>query len=487
MTNEIKIAGLGSGDLDQIPYGIYKTMKKAGFCYVRTMDHPVIDELASEGIRFESFDSIYEKHDGFERVYEEISETLLNLASEGDVIYAVPGHPMVAEKTVQLLLEKGPKHDTAITILGGQSFLDALFQAVGIDPIEGFQLLDGTSLDADQISISQHVIIGQVYDQLTASDVKLTLMEKLPDDYEVWIVTAAGTASEKTVIVPLYELDHNMELNNLTSVYVPPVQKDELLYREFFKAKKIIAKLRSPEGCPWDKEQTHESLKKYLIEETYELIDAIDAEDDEEMISELGDILLQVLLHAQIGEDEGMFSIGDVIESLSSKMIRRHPHVFGDVEVETSGDVLVNWQKIKDQENPDAKKGSLLDSVEKSLPQLLKAYDYQKQAGKAGFDWDSPLPMWEKIAEEIKEAKDEIEAGNMDLLKKELGDIFFALVNICRYYSINPEEALHSTNRKFYDRFRYIEIQIEEKNSSFAEYTLSQLDELWEEAKKKGY
>ncbi|PLT30849.1 nucleoside triphosphate pyrophosphohydrolase [Peribacillus deserti] len=487
MANEIKVIGLGSGELSQIPYGIYKTLKEAGHCFVRTMDHPVIRELSEEGITFASFDSIYEKHGQFEEVYEEISNILLSAAKEQNILYAVPGHPMVAEKTVQLLLEKGPSLSIEINIEGGQSFIDSLFQAAGFDPIDGFQLLDGTSLRADELMITGHVIIGQVYDQFTASEVKLTLMEKLPDEYEVYIITAAGSSAEQIKKVHLYELDHGMELNNLTSIYVPPVKKEEWLYKEFFKAKQIIAALRGPGGCPWDQEQTHESLKKYLIEETYELIDAIDQGDEEQMIGELGDILLQVLLHAQIGEDEGLFSISDVIGSLSSKMVRRHPHVFGDVQVKDSEDVIANWQKIKETEGSAEKKEHMLDSVETSLPQLLTAYEYQKKASKAGFDWKEPEPMWEKVFEEIKEVQTEIKADNMDALKKELGDVFFALVNVCRYYSINPEEAVHATNRKFYNRFAYIENRLQEKGAAFEEYTLEELDSLWEEAKNKGY
>ncbi len=167
-----------------------------------------------------------------------------------------------------------------------------------IDPIEGFQLLDGTSLQRDEIQIRQHVIIGQVYDAFVASEVKLTLMEKYPDDYEVFLVTAAGSKEEKVRKLPLYELDHDMTLDNLTSLYVPPIVEQAQAYKEFSTLRHIITDLRGPNGCPWDKEQTHLSLKKYLIEEAYELLAAIDQDDIENMIEELGDVLLQIMLHA---------------------------------------------------------------------------------------------------------------------------------------------------------------------------------------------
>ncbi|MGE1165099.1 tetrapyrrole methylase family protein/MazG family protein [Peribacillus simplex] len=488
--NEITIIGLGAGDLDQLPLGIYKKLTQTEQCFVRTIDHPVIGDLKREGINFTAFDEIYEKHDQFEAVYEEIAETLLQEASSRSVLYAVPGHPMVAEKTVQLLLEKGPSLGIAIKLEGGQSFLDPLFQAVQIDPIEGFQLLDGTDLSPDDLHITQHMIIGQVYDAFSASNVKLTLMEKLPDDYEVYIVTAAGSSQEKVTKCALFELDRQMELSNLTSVYVPPVREEALRYREFSKLRQVIAELRGPGGCPWDKKQTHESLKKYLIEEAYELIDSIDEEDDEGMVGELGDVLLQVMLHSQIGEDEGMFTVDDVIEGITAKMIRRHPHVFGDVEVNGEEDVLVNWQKIKEDEKGSETKASIsiLDGIEKSLPNLIRAEEYQKRAAKVGFDWDEVSEAWKKVIEEVQELEEEILSPNRDVerIKSELGDLFFALVNISRYYDIQAEEAVYKANQKFHQRFTYIEESIQRADKKFEDYTLEELDSYWDEAKAKG-
>ncbi|MFJ7931977.1 nucleoside triphosphate pyrophosphohydrolase [Peribacillus sp. NPDC096448] len=488
--NEITIIGLGAGDLEQLPLGIYKKLIQTEQCYVRTVDHPVIGDLKREGINFTAFDGIYEKHDQFEAVYEEIAGTLLQEASNRSILYAVPGHPMVAEKTVQLLLEKGPALGIAIKLEGGQSFLDPLFQAVRIDPIEGFQLLDGTDLSPDDLHITQHMIIGQVYDAFSASDVKLTLMEKLPDDYVVYIVTAAGSSQEKVTKCALFELDRQMELSNLTSVYVPPVKDEALRYREFSKLRRVIAELRGPDGCPWDKKQTHESLKKYLIEEAYELIDSIDEGDDEGMVGELGDVLLQVMLHSQIGEDEGMFTIDDVIEGITAKMIRRHPHVFGDVEVNGEEDVLVNWQKIKEDEKGSETKAlkSILDGIEKSLPNLLRAEEYQKRAAKVGFDWDEVSEAWKKVREEVQELEEEILSPNRDVerIKSELGDLFFALVNISRYYDIQAEEAVYKANQKFHQRFTYIEECIQRADKKFEDYTLEELDSYWDEAKAKG-
>lgn len=479
---KIVVIGLGAGDLNQLPYGVYKVLTEEKNIYLRTNEHPIVAELQQNGFSFTSFDYVYEKNSEFSAVYEEISETLLERAKESSVIYAVPGHPLVAERTVQLLLEKGPERGIEIEIGGGQSFLDAMFQALKIDPIEGFQLLDGTDLSRDMLRINTHTIIGQVYDQFVASEVKLSLMEKLPDEYQVAIVTAAGSKEEKVKWIPLYELDRETEVHNLTSVYVPPVTNDQVLYREFSTFRQIIADLRGPNGCPWDKKQTHQSLKKYLIEEAYELIEAINNEDIDNMIEELGDVLLQVMLHAQIGEDDGYFTIEDIVEGISEKMVRRHPHVFGDVEAETEEEVLTNWQEIKQQEKGNVQP-SLLGGVGKGLPNLLKAKELQKEAARVGFDWPDINPVLDKVKEELVELQEAKQSGNQVEIELEFGDLLFALVNVARHYQIDPEEALFKTNQKFSRRFGYIEKKVAESGRSFSDYKLEELDTFWNEAK----
>ncbi|MBS4210809.1 nucleoside triphosphate pyrophosphohydrolase [Bacillus sp. FJAT-50079] len=485
--NELLIIGLGAGQLDQMPLGVYKQLKNTGRpLFLRTKEHPVVEELIDEQIAFSSFDEIYEKHDQFAAVYEEIAETLLERAAESDLIYAVPGHPLVAERTVQLLMERGAARGIDVKIGGGQSFLDSLFTAVKVDPVDGFQLLDGTMLRKEDIMIHQHIIISQVFDAFIASDVKLTLMDKYPDDYPVTIVTAAGSEWEEVKEIPLFELDRQVELSNLTSLYVPPIPSREYAYKEFSTLREIIAELRGPKGCPWDKKQTHQSLKKYLIEESYELLEAIDHDDIDDMTEELGDVLLQVLLHAQIGEDDGMFSIEDVIESISEKMIRRHPHVFGNAKADSPAEVKENWEKIKAAEKgANKEKVTLLATVGKGLPALLKAYEYQKEAGKVGFDWDQPGPAIEKVREELQEFELELANDNQQEQLNELGDLLFAVINVSRLAGIHPEEALQTANDKFSKRFSYVEMKVLESGKPFEEFDLVQLDQFWNEAKTR--
>lgn len=481
----IKIIGLGAGDMDQLSLGIYRAIKQANTVWIRTLDHPLVAKLADEGVTFKSCDRMYEEATDFSTVYERITERLLEEAvqSEDDLVYAVPGHPLVAEETVQQLLKQ---QEVNVEIMGGGSFLDAMFTTLRIDPIEGFQLLDGLTMDVDDPALTSHLIIAQVFDAMSASEVKLKLMERLPDTYPVTIVNGAGTSKEQIKTVPLYELDRETVLSNLTALYVPPVKEDQLLNREFDRLRGIIRTLRGPGGCPWDQKQTHESLKRHLIEEAYELLEAIDEEDDDHIAEELGDILLQVMLHAQIGEDAGYFTIHDVIGILSEKMVRRHPHVFSDVEVDDAEDVITNWEAIKAKEAGRADRSSVLDGIPKGLPGLLSALKLQKKAGKVGFDWGSEEPMWEKLFEEIHEWAQEVHAESSKRSMKEFGDVLFAFVNIARFHGIDPEEAIRQTNEKFRRRFDFVAEQVLESGKKWDQFSLEELDLWWNEAKEKG-
>ncbi|MEK4563155.1 nucleoside triphosphate pyrophosphohydrolase [Alkalihalobacillus sp. FSL R5-0424] len=480
---KIHIVGLGAGDLDQMPMGLYRHLKVARNLFVRTNDHPVLTELAEESLTWNSFDKTYEKHDQFEAVYEEITETLLEEAKKEDITYAVPGHPFVAERTIQLLVGRAEASGVELQFLGGTSFLDSMYTALKIDPIEGSQILDGTHFKRDEFQLTQHLIIVQVYDAMIASDVKLTLMERLPDEYEVVVATAVGSKNESLLRVPLHELDRVTTLNNLTAVYVPPVRDERLLREEFATLRQVIATLRGPDGCPWDKKQTHESLKPYLIEEAYEVLDAIDQEDDEHLVEELGDVLLQVMLHAQIGEDAGWFSIQDVLAAVTNKMIRRHPHVFGEGTANTADEVLTNWDAIKKEEKTGEEMG-LLSNIPTALPGLMKAIALQKAAAKVGFDWKEVEPIWDKLDEEVKEWKDELAGTNKEKMEAELGDVLFTIANVARFYKLDAEQAIARTNTKFKKRFEYIEERVKEQGKQMTDLGLDELEAIWQKSKQ---
>ncbi|QDZ04092.1 MazG nucleotide pyrophosphohydrolase domain-containing protein [Staphylococcus argenteus] len=358
MANTITIVGLGNYDIDDLPLGIYKFLKAQDIVYARTIDHPVVQSLKDE-LAFESFDHVYEKHDQFEDVYDEIVEKLVTLSSEKDIVYAVPGHPRVAETTTVKLQAFADNHaNINVEISGGKSFIDDVFEAVNIDPNDGFTLLDATSLQEVTLNVRTHTLITQVYSAMVAADLKITLMERYPDDYPVQIVTGAhSNGAENIVTCPLYELDHDEKaFNNLTSVFIPKITTQSYLYNDFDFATEVIDTLVDDEkGCPWDKAQTHDTLKRYLLEETFELFEAIDNEDDWHMIEELGDILLQVLLHTSIGKKEGYMDIKEVITGLNTKMIHRHPHIFGNAHAESIEDLKEIWTKAKEAEGKQSR------------------------------------------------------------------------------------------------------------------------------------
>jgi tetrapyrrole methylase family protein/MazG family protein len=483
VNSKITIVGLGYGNEDSLSIGTWKMLQSGDPIFLRTENHPISPWLVKQGVDISTFDHIYEKHDQFDSVYREIADVLLSIAEEHDhIIYAVPGHPMVAERTVQLLLQEGPAASIVIDIQGGGSFLDIGFARLGIDPVEGFQLLDGTDLTESHALVpNHHILIGQVYSSLVASDVKLTLMQVYPDDYEVVIADALGVAGkEKIIRVPLYELDRQECFTNLTSVYVPPAREESVYYKQFSFLLQTMKKLRSPEGCPWDREQTHESLRSYLIEEAYEFIDAIHQEDDQAMIEELGDVLLQVIFHAVVAEERYGFEIGDVIQTLNEKLIRRHPHVFGTAIADTPDEVIQTWDAVKQKEGK-RKKDSILDDIPKSFPAILTAFEQQKKAAKVGFDWDNVDGVLEKMKEELTELA---EASNPTEREKELGDVLFTAINIARFYKVDPELALYQTTRKFDRRFRYVERRAKEFGQPMGNYALEQLEIWWQEAKQ---
>lgn len=250
----------------------------------------------------------------------------------------------------------------------------------------------------------------------------------------------------------------------------------------FQKLVDIMTLLRSNDGCPWDKVQTSESIKPYLIEETYEVIEAIDEKDPVKMKEELGDLLLQVVFHAQIAKDRGEFDINDVIDKISDKMVSRHPHVFGDAKFETPEEVTKQWQDRKREEGK--LKDSALEGVPKELPSLLRAHRLQSRAAKVGFDWAKVEDVFEKLDEELEEFKEALEKKDKKEMEDELGDIFFVLVNISRFVGVNAEEALRKTISKFISRFRYIEMTAADEGRQLSDMTLEEMDALWNEAKK---
>ncbi len=250
----------------------------------------------------------------------------------------------------------------------------------------------------------------------------------------------------------------------------------------FQKLVNIMAKLRGPDGCPWDREQTHTSLKPYLIEEAYEVLDSIEKNDMDSLEEELGDLLLQVIFHAQLAKEKKHFTILDVLQSINRKLINRHPHVFGQTKIKTADEQSIHWEFIKKQE----KNNSILDGVPKHVPALLRAHRIQQKASAVGFDWEVKDQVWEKVKEEIEELNIAIKLQKQDAIQDELGDLLFSLVNLSRFIHINPEEALNHANNKFIRRFQQLEKTMEEEGKHLKDMTLEEMDKVWNRIKNKG-
>lgn len=353
--NTVRIIGLGTSDTDKMPLGVYKELKNAKKVFVRTMDHPAVAMLQDEGVEITSFDSYYEREDTFQDTYEEITAALLTAARAEDILYAVPGHPMVYETTTERLLEAADRGEVNVEIAGGQSFIDDVITALKIPVNENFQLLDGTALDIRDLDYRKHTLITQVYDQLSVSEVKVTLLEYYNYDAPVYLVDKAGSSDEEIITSTIAEIDFHVPDSNLLCMFVPKVSGEMYDNKTIGHMINVFDTLVSEDGCPWDNTQTHESLERYLLEESYEVIEAIEKQDDDGLVEELGDILLQVALHAAIGKKDGYFDFYDVLSSLNKKVVHRHPHVFGDATVNDMDDLHEVWAKAKAAEGKKPK------------------------------------------------------------------------------------------------------------------------------------
>jgi tetrapyrrole methylase family protein/MazG family protein len=345
--NTVNVIGLGSSNIDNMPLGVWRHLQNCEMLYMRTKEHPVVLDLEKEGLSITSFDELYEDSLTFEETYEKIVEAIMDKAKHGDVNYVVPGHPLFYETTTEQLLQKEQEGLIKVNIIGGQSFIDVVISSLEIPVNEGFQLLDATTLKYADLNHHQHTLITQVYDQLSLGEAKLTLLDYYPAETTVFLIDSAGSDREKVHEMPLYELDHLNLVSNLLTLYIPKVIDESLNHRDIHFMADTFDVLVGENGCPWDKVQTHQSLEKHLIEETYEVIEAIEHEDDAAVIEELGDILLQVGLHAAIANKEGYFNFYDVLQSLNDKLIRRHPHVFGEREVHDMEDLSKVWKEAK--------------------------------------------------------------------------------------------------------------------------------------------
>jgi len=477
MARGITIVGLGPGDPKQLTLEAWQVLEEAEEIYLRTSRHPTVDHLPTH-LALHSFNGLCEEKRGLDEVCDEIARRIVELGERPQgVIYAVPGHPLVDASTQRIRAiaeEKGLR----VHIVQGLSFLEPTLTCLGLDPLDGLQVVDAMELAAQHyphLDPSLPVLVARLRSRPLAGSVKLTLMNLYPDEHPVTLVRGAGTDEERVWTTPLCELGSHEGLDHSTSLCLPPLTTPGSLTS----LQDVVARLRAPGGCPWDREQTHRSLRPELLEETYEVLEALDAGNVDKLCEELGDLLLEVIFHIQLAAEAGEFKLPQVIKGIVTKLKRRHPHVFGEVKVSGASEVLRHWEEIKREERGG--KGSVLEGVPRTSPALARAQDLQRRAARVGFDWPDVEGVVAKVAEEVRELKG---AEGTEEKERELGDLLFSLVNLARWLDVDAESALRATNARFAKRFARMEHLCQERGLDLSQMTLEEMDELWEEVKR---
>jgi tetrapyrrole methylase family protein/MazG family protein len=508
----LTILGLGPGDPQLLTRQAWDILNTSSAITLRTRKHPTVAGLPGH-LALRDFDELYERGGDFADVYAQITDAVIAQAQQGDIVYAVPGHPLVGEATVQAILRRARELGIPTHIVSGLSFVEPVLEALGegeqgsrgagepgrkgegisvlppspspmlplsVDAIDGLQICDALELAAlhhPSINPDRPALIAQVYSRAIASDLKLTLMNQYPPEFEVYVVL--GSRGAGVLKTPLHQLDHQDVFDHLTTLYVPALP----FVGGFEAFQETIAFLRAPNGCPWDREQTHESLRSALLEEVYEVLDALDEGDLNALQEELGDVLMNVIMHVQIATEAEEFRMVDVIGEIDAKLKRRHPHVFGDVVVNSVGDVLTNWNAIKQQEHKTGSKPareSAIDGIPKALPALAQAQKLAHKAERAGFKFDNHTQRLAKSHEELDEV---ITARDNEERREELGDLLFTIADLADGYDIDIETALREANLKFSRRFRALEEIVRRRNQDMQKMSGDELQAVWNEVK----
>lgn len=473
----IVVVGLGPGDESLITVATLTVIQRIPHRYLRTAQHPSA-HLVPDAT---TFDHVYDGASSFEDVYATIASELIASAQQhGEVLYAVPGSPLVLERTVAHLRRQT---EVEIELHSAVSFLDDVWRVLNLDPVEaGITLIDGHEFAEAAAGVTGSMLVAHTHANWVLSDIKLSIDDPDPTT-PVVLLHHVGLPDQRIEHTTWSEMDRVLEADHLTSLYIhslgTPVATEMVRFHQ------LARTLR--DQCPWDMEQTHHSLVRYLIEETYEVVDAIEKlnpdnpSTDDDLIEELGDLLYQVEFHAAIAEEQGRFTMADVARSVHDKLVSRHPHVFGDVEVSSSSEVESNWEAIKRAEKPE--RTGIFDGVVLGAPSLQLASKMQSRAAKVGFDWPDVQGPLAKISEEAGEVQQALMSGDADATLAEVGDLLFAVVNVARHLDVDPESALRIAVNKFRSRVESVEKLASEQGRVMKDMTLEQLDELWEVVK----
>lgn len=458
----VVVVGLGPAGPDLLTAATIEAAARIPQRFLRTERHPSAGAIGAA----QSFDYLYEAHDRFDAVYAAIVDALVAAAVEhGEVLYAVPGSPAVAERTVELLRAESR---VEVEVHASLSFLDLAWARLGVDPVAaGVRVVDGHRFAVEAAGERGPLLVAQCDRPHVLSGIKLAV-EDAPEG-PVTVVQRLGLDDERVVQVAWEDLDREVEPDHLTSIYIPELAAP--VGHELVRFAEVVRALR--ERCPWDREQTHRSLVPYLVEETYEAIEAIESGDVDHLEEELGDVLFQVYFHATIAAQEGAFTLADVAGGIADKLVRRHPHVFGDGTASTPDEVRASWEQLKRHEKA---RDSLMDGIPASLPALLYARKVQGKARSVGFDWPAVEPVYAKVEEELAEVR-------ADPTEAEVGDLLFAVVNLARHLGVEPESALRAATAKFRRRFAGVEALAAARGVDLVAADLATLDALWDEVK----
>lgn len=494
MTPHVTVVGLGPAGPDLVTAGTLAAIEATPHRFVRTTRHPAAPVVGGAT----AFDDVYEQADTLDEVYRTIADTLVAAAIEhGRVLYGVPGSPMVAERTVELLVDAsasggrdggaaggsdggaagagvGTGPDLEVEVLPALSFVDLAWARLRVDPVAvGARVVDGQRFGVEAAGERGPLLVAQCDSRSVLSDIKLAVDGDAPD--RVLVLQRLGLPDETVFEVAWEDLDRAVHPDHLTSLWLPewaaPVAAEMARFDE------LVVTLRRE--CPWDREQTHASLGRHLIEETYETIEAIDGVDVdagtgyEHLEEELGDLLFQVFFHATLATEAGQFTVADVARGIHDKLRLRHPHVFADVEVEGSGDVMRNWEQIKKAEKG---RDSVMDGIPVALPALLYASKVQKRGVNSGFAYASLDDAFADVDAELTEARDEPSAH-------EVGDLLFAATGVAQHLGIDPESALRGAADRFQARFRVVERLAAEEGIELPAADAATLDRWWRTAK----
>ncbi|MBR4435451.1 MAG: nucleoside triphosphate pyrophosphohydrolase [Clostridia bacterium] len=475
---------------NMLTFAASAALKAVDKLFIQTLEHPISRILSESGVidGAVSFDEYYNDSFDFDELNERIAARLIaELDGVQSVGFAVLGRG-AGEALYASLKLAADRAGAEVKLLPSSGYASAALAAVfnsGVAYFSDYDIRTASSLRA--ASVGTPLVIEEVDTLLRAGEVKLELGEYYPDEFTVHIASmdASGEYSVRSLPLRLIDAGENAPLYGAATVLVLERCTLEACTRHGFEAlMAVMRRLRAPGGCPWDAEQTHRSLRSSLIEEAYEVLDALDREDLTALEEELGDLLLQIVFHAIIEEERSEFNMRDVITGIVNKLIYRHPHVFGEVNVSGSDEVLVNWENLKQKEKHLETVADAMRAVPAAFPALMRSYKIQKKAAHIGFDWTNALDALQKVAEETAEVREALGGGSADDIYEEVGDLLFACVNVARLVKVDPELALSAATDKFMRRFILMERMIIADGLDFGALSLEEMDQYWDLVKK---